>query len=664
MTAIKKTKSIRKDKNSSPASFLERPLPESEEVLLFEQAIKKEVLSQEADQNLSAIYRDSKGNLVDVSKVKKRRRLRLIVLFKQLLIITILACGLYGAYYYYFQRPAGTEGVSLRVTAPEKISVGTAFSYELIYENNSGLALANVSLEAILPSTFVLATSSPETSGLNSWFLGNLNPGASGKVIISGYLVAAVDAPNVIGAKLNYTPANFSSEFKKEASANTVISGLGFAVNTDYLNTALIGQNNELRLDFSSFKENQIQDLYLAIRVSDNFKIESVGSKEQLATSTPISSEEITTVSVRPAGEGNWTIHNLPLNSEQRISVPMMFSLKEKKQDKEDFTLRLLKREPDGSERIFWEKTISFDVMKSDLNLSLSLNGEKSDQPIDFGETLEYSLTYSNNGDSALYDLVLMVVIKGDFVQWSSLRDPSGGSRSGNAIVWTKEQIPTLAELTPGSNGTIDFAVKVKSFTDSDLGRDAFISSYAQYGINNQTSNEGDDNKSNTINSQLNSDLALSEKILYFNEDNQPIGSGPLPPRVGETTTVRVAWTIKNNLHDLEEAQVVLDLPVGVSWAAGNNTNVGKISYDEESRRITWRIGFLPLSVYRADAEFNLSLTPSEADRNKILVISPGSLATAIDAVTKGELQRKTQAKTSKLEDDEIAGLSSSGRVE
>ena len=664
MPAIKKTKITRKGKSSSPASFLERPLPESEEVLLFEQAIKKEALAQEADLNLSAIYRDSKGDLVDVSKVKKRRRLRLVVLFKRLLIITILGCGLYGAYYYYFQRPAGTEGVSLRIAAPEEISVATPFSYELIYENNSGLSLSNVSLEAILPPSFVISTSSPQASGLNSWSLGNLNPGVSGKVIISGYLVAAVDSPNVVSAKLNYTPANFSSEFKKEASANTVIAGIGFAVNTDYLNTALIGQSNELKLDFAGFKENQIKDLYLSVSVSDNFKVESVGSEQQLATSTATSSGEMIAVSVRSAGEANWIISNLPFNSEERISVPLVFSLKEKKQYQEDFTLRLLKKESDGSERIFWEKTISFDVMKSDLNLSLSLNGEKSDQPLDFGETLEYSLSYSNNGDSSLYDLVLMAVIKGDFIQWSSLRDPSGGSRSNNAIVWTKEQIPALAELAPGSSGAIDFSVKVKDFSDSDLGSDALISSYAQYGINNQASKDGDDNKSNTINSQLNSDLALSEKILYFNEDNLPIGSGPLPPRVGETTTVRVSWTIKNNLHDLEEAQVVLDLPAGVSWAGSNNTNVGKISYDEESRRIIWRIGFLPLSVYRADAEFNLSLTPGESDRNKILVISPGSLATAIDAVTKGELQRKTQAKTSKLEDDEIAGLSNNGRVE
>jgi len=80
MPAIKKTKKrvSRKSNSSELSSFLERPLPGADEVKLFEEAIKKEVISEETDSNLSAIYHDSRGNLVDVSKVKKRSRLRLI----------------------------------------------------------------------------------------------------------------------------------------------------------------------------------------------------------------------------------------------------------------------------------------------------------------------------------------------------------------------------------------------------------------------------------------------------------------------------------------------------------------------------------------------------------------------------------------------------------
>ncbi len=660
----KPTSSRRQSRQEHLSSFLERPLPEADEVSRFEEAVKKEVLSSEVDSNLSAIYHDSHGQLVDVSKVKKRHRLRLIVLFKQLFVLTIVACGLYGAYYYYFQMPAGNDGVVLRVQAPEKTLVAAPITYDITYQNDSGLLLSNTKLEAVLPASFVLVEAKPAVSGINSWFLGDLAAGETGHVLLTGYLIAPVDSANVITARLSYTPANFSSEFRKESSANTVIAGLGFNVDTDYLNTALIGEDNEIKLIFSGFKDNHLTDFYLEASGSDNFKIKiSSTTSAQVSSSTATAGTDPLSGQIQASGANSWLLTYMPLESAERMVVPINFSLNNKDKDKEDLRLRLFKKENNGSDLTFWEKTLSFEAMKSDLNISLELNGAKSDQAVDFGSNLEYKLSYSNNGGSSLYDLVLMAVVKGDMVQWSSLRDPAGGTVSGNAIVWTKEQVPALAELSPGSSGEISFSLKLKDFNTSNLGQESILTSYAQYGLNNQ-SHANEDNKSNTIKSQLNSDLSLSEKILYFNEDNIPVGSGPLPPRVGETTKVRVFWTVKNNLHDLDNTEVTLDLPAGIEWSAGGSTNVGNISYNQDNRRITWRLGYLPLSVYRADAEFNLSLTPGESDLNKILVISPGSVVTATDAETKSELRRKTQAKTTKLEDDEIAGLSNNGRVE
>lgn len=678
MSLIKKKKleSVDRKPPLQRSAFLERPLPDAEEVLRFEQAVKKEVLVEEMDHNLSAIYRDGRGNMVDVGRVKKHKRIGLIVLFKRLFVLTVLACGLYGAFYY-FQKPAGTDGVLITIKAPEKIAAGAPLVYELEYRNDSGLSLSNVNLEAVLPESFILTESNPSADGINSWSIGNLAAGQNGRILISGYLVAVLDSANIITAKLNYVPANFSSEFKKEMSANTVIAELGFNVSADYLNTALIGQNNELTLELGAFKDNKLKDIYLEISGSDNVAIESVGVLENKAaisassTSVDVSEKRLAATSssvftgqVSSAGEGRWLISSLPENFDDRWSLPVVFRLKEKNKDQEDLVFRLLQRSEDGDERIFWEKTIAFDVMKSDLNLSLSLNENKGDQAVNFGETLNYSLTYSNNGDSSLYDLVLMAVIKGEFIQWSTLRDPSGGSVSSGAIIWSKEQIPALAEVAPGSGGQIDFSIKVKDFSESDLARDMMITSYAQYGLNDKQIKEGEDNKSNTIKSLLNSDLSLSEKILYFNEDNVPIGSGPLPPRVNQTTRVRVLWTIKNNLHDLENVKVSFNLPPGVVWAGGETVNVGSVSFDQENRQVIWQLGFLPLSVYRADAEFNISLTPNEPDRDKILVLSSGGLITAVDTVTRAELKHRTSPKTTKLEDDEIAGLSNSGKVE
>jgi hypothetical protein len=237
------------------------------------------------------------------------------------------------------------------------------------------------------------------------------------------------------------------------------------------------------------------------------------------------------------------------------------------------------------------------------------------------------------------------------------------GEVRGQTIIWTKQEIPELAEIKPGQEEEINFSLNLLPFKDGDLGKNLSVSSYAQYGVNNQAV-KGNDNKSNTIISRINSDLNLSEKILYFNDDNQPVGSGPLPPKVGEKTGFKIYWVVKNNLHELTDTRVVFNLPNNINCDEKNTTNVGNIYYDTNSRQVIWEIGRLPISVYRADAEFGISLTPAENDRNKILVLSSGATITATDTETKNVITKKTGPKTTKLEDDDIAGMSNSGRVQ
>jgi hypothetical protein len=90
---------------------------------------------------------------------------------------------------------------------------------------------------------------------------------------------------------------------------------------------------------------------------------------------------------------------------------------------------------------------------------------------------------------------------------------------------------------------------------------------------------------------------------------------------------------------------------------------VGTVQYDRDNHVISWEIGRLPTSVYKADAEFSISVTPSESDRDRILVLSPGSKVEAKDTDTEAILNISTKAKTSRLEDDEIADMNSDGRV-
>ena len=64
----------------------------------------------------------------------------------------------------------------------------------------------------------------------------------------------------------------------------------------------------------------------------------------------------------------------------------------------------------------------------------------------------------------------------------------------------------------------------------------------------------------------------------------------------------------------------------------------------------------------RLTAEFSVSVTPAEDDKDKIMVITPGAKAEALDKETQSVITKTGKAKTTRLEDDEIGG--SDGQVQ
>jgi hypothetical protein len=661
---IKRVLKVGQEETSGLSSFVERPVPTEKEVATFERVVGREVREQEIDSNLSEIYSDKKGGTVDVKKmVIKKRPNFLIRLFKKVILLGILAAAAYFAYSYWLADSNNVNGLDFKISAPENILAGEEFSYQITYHNPTKYILSQARLEIQYPENFVFSLASlAPTSGNYGWDLPDLDPGATNSITVTGRLINQPDSANVIVGYLSYTPGALSSQFKKEASASTIVSGLGFTADLDYSGTAFINQDNEITLILSDVQENYLGDFNIAFTLPIEANASVVTADEKIATtSAKAAAATSTKIIVAKTGGASWQVSNL-LQASGRQEIPLVYKIKEKS-DNIEIKVRLEKKLENGEAYVFWEKSFKPELVSSDLNLTMILNGSKSDSAVNFGQPLHYSLTYSNRGSAAYKDVIIMAALNSNFLDWNSLVDDKKGEVRNKTIIWTKNEIPELAEIKPGDEGAIDFSINLSTFQDSDQGQELSVISYGQYGMNNKTVKDNE-NKSNTITSRINSDLSLSENILYFNSDNLPVGSGPLPPKVGEKTSVKVYWTVKNNLHELTDARVVFALPSYVSWDSNNTTNVGNIYYDGATRQVIWEIGRLPISAYRVDAEFGISITPADGDRNKILVLSPGSTVSAMDTETKETITKKTEAKTTKLEDDDIAGLTNSGRVE
>jgi uncharacterized repeat protein (TIGR01451 family) len=631
------------DENSGLAQFTKRALPDEKQLEEFEDYIDQEAKEEEIDESLNEIYQDDKGRIVDVKRmdIKKRRGFIFWFIF-MLFIFGSLAVAGYAGYSYYLRLGSDTTAMEFKIDGPTESVAGEEINYTLNYKNTSKVKINNGRIEVIYPENFIFISSTPTPSGKNSiWQLDSLTADQAGQIQIKGKLINLAESNNVILSNFTYVPENFSSEFKKEATITTYIKDVGIDYDFDFMPSTLVGDENDINFKYSAKANNFISQFRLTVTPQENIDFIKDNPAGNQSSTSPYTL-------IRP---GTWQINDV--KTEERI-LPIKFKFTKKVSEAQEVSILIEKSEGDKFYK-FTEKKLVYEVMKNDLNLTLIVNGSNNDQAVDFGQTLNYSIVYKNKGETDMKDVVIMAVLQSDFLSWTSLSDKQNGKLNSNTISWSKNEIPALATIAKDQEGTIDFSIKMMSLGTVDPAKDYQVKSFAQFAVGASSGvKDSPDNRSNTIIDRLKSDLKLNEEIRYFSEDNIPVGTGPNPPKVGEKTSYKIYWKLSNNLHELNNLEIKIKLPDYAGFDGKNQATVGTIDFNNDTREVIWRVGRLPVTTFEPSAEFNVSITPTEADRNKIMVILPGSKATALDTVSNTTLVYTSKAKTTKLEDDEI----------
>lgn len=701
---------INVEDKSSIAEFTKRPIPSDKELKDFEDyasspAVSKaenvddnfssssadakvladkeamedkadEAREEEIDESLSKIYKEENGDMADVKKMEIKKKHGFLFWFFSIIFVSACLAGAgYGTYYFYIQSGPGSKAVELAIDGKSEVMAGEEFFYTVNFKNLERVDINNIEIRLTLPENFIFLDSQPTASLRNdTWHFNSLQPHRSDMIKIKGKLIGEADQTAIILADMTYTPANFSSEFKKLVSFESVIKNTGIELFFIYANNVMVGEESQIIARYKADKENYLNNFRLTVEPSGESEEQTENVEFIKTDETEL--EKIQQEIIKP---GVWQINEvgpaLAKGEEDGREIKIKFKINEKIADSQDMILKFEHSAGDGEQEyyLFAEETVSLEVIKSDLNLTLIINGSQADQGIDFEQILNYTIAYANKGETEMEDVVIMAVLESEFLDWKSLSDENNGAVSGNAISWSKEEISALKALEKGSEGTIDFSIKAAPFSEIDASKDYQVRSYVQYSIGDVGSAalegetpasrlQNEDTRSNTIVNKINSDLRLDEQVRYFNDDNIAVGSGPHPPKVGESTSYKVYWVLTNNLHELDNLQVQVDLPHYVKWDNKNRASVGNLEYDNASHKVIWQIGRLPATVYRADSEFNINITPEQDDKNKIMVLLSGTIIQAIDSETKAAINKTGKAKTTKLEDDEV--VEGDGRVE
>jgi hypothetical protein len=650
-------------------------MPRNKKLDQMNEAAVEEGRQQSIKDGLSEIYHDDDGDIIDVKKLQIKPERGWQWWLTRILIYAAIIILIAGGVYYWLKGRVDPTAVNFDLNGTKSLTAGGEVDYVIDYRNQDKAALTNVTIKLEWPQNFIFLSSDPALpDGQTEWRLGDLAAGASGQINIKGKIINEVGKSNVAVAEMYYQLAGFSSEYKKVASFDTPVTDTGLETTLVHNNSALVGEAQTIIFQYRLKDSGQINHFWLALEPSDISQVEFI---DDSTSSTPGAQL------IKP---WLWEITNADQTQKE---LPINFKFIDKTQSEYQFLLKLTTKDFSATstpaaatstaatstssltglnaqtqDYLFYQEPVVYEIVSNDLNLSLIVNGSDQDQGINFGQTLNYSLSYANKGTKAIDNVVVMAVVEGDIIDWSSFKDRFKGQLSDKTITWTKNEVPALASLPPGAKGIIDFSLKVKDFNQVKNAKtfDQQIASYAKFTSQqvavNANSQSNNDNKSNTITNKLNSDLSLSTSLVYFNSDNIPLGSGPIPFTAGQTTVVRGGWSMFSSLHDLNNIVVSLQLPDYVSWGEKHQASAGDLSYDEASRTIFWRVAQLAAGQDAVTADFDLAVTPTNAQSNQLLVIMPKAQITAMDSVTSSQISQESAVKTSKLEDDPIVNAS------
>jgi hypothetical protein len=574
---------------------------------------------------------------------------------KRLMIGIIVFLGLLTAVswvgFFMFRPQSGGfagEKVEMMVEGPDTPKASEPVTYLLRWKNGESIALGTASLEIRLPKQFHIIESPVQPDGETAtWKIGSVAPGQDGQLAIKGVFLAPVDKTMDLQAILTYRPTDFSSDFQKVATKSVKLTGSALELTVVTPPKVLPGDKVTVEYHWKNAGEFALENVRLDAALPDDFVFES-------ADPAPA------------ADTRSWAIATTGAGAEGVITVHGSFATGAEGERNLGGSLVLL--DETGAAMPQGQTLAATTVFKGDLVAALIMNGQTVAQPIRFGDTQRFAVTWKNSGTMPAEDVELTAVVEATpdagLLMWNLLKDKAAGVRDGTRLTWTKKQVPALARIEPGEEGTLEFEVPL-AMPPTAVPQDTDFRVTAS--LEAKIAKIGGDQVDRTVKTspivgRLLSDAVLASEARYFNDDNLPVGTGPLPPKVGERTTYHVNWVVTNTLHELTNLKLSAKLPDGVVWGGWSSVDAGDLKYDASTSKMIWTLNRLPTSVTKLGVSFDVALVPSDDQRGRLASLLEATIFEATDKLTGDAVLETVGPLTTQLPNDD--GATGKGKVQ
>lgn len=505
--------------------------------------------------------------------------------------LALLFAASVSGYYYWNQQYPGFQGESaeLSVKGTEQAISGDEVSYDLTYKNNDQVTLTKMELSVQWPDGFYFnqATSEPADQGATTWKLPDLTAGQEAKFNIQGQLVGTKDQEQQIIFRLSYQPENFSSDFQVKQVVTTKITDTKLDLVVTSSDKVLAGQDIEIKAVFKNITKETLFDLQADLTLPPDMEV------------TSLEPELI---------EGSWK-GDLP--SGEEIAITAKGKIFNDATGNQDWIVEIGQIKDDQVRRLM-KSVKKMTLVNPNFSIDLKINGRNKDFQSDWGETLNYELSLTNNSGSDLSDVRASVLMDSSILDLGSWQ--GNGRLEDNKVIFDKTSNDVLANMPAGQQQTFQWSVAI---TKAEQQGKVSVDNVAQVTLEGLS---GWQQTSPLILVSVGEGLSFRQGA-YYNLGGQQVGSGQLPPEVGQKTKYLIVWSLDNGNNDFASVNVSAVLPPNVEFSSEGNIDEGSLTYDETARRVSWQLDDFSSLLLPLQATFEIQLTPTKDDLGQVVTL-------------------------------------------
>lgn len=557
---------------------------------------------------------------------KSRRRYRAFVLIGSLFIFISVAV-VSSLFLYFGGNQISSANIDVVVVGPASIGGGEVISAQIGVTNQNTVPITGVTLIVKYPPGTRTIGEDQRNLYEERIPLPDISPGEVRNESVKLAVFGEENDEKSITATLEYRIEGSSGTFYKDSEPMTFrISSSPLVLRVESIEKVSSGQLVDITLTAVSNASSPLYDVLVSAEFPNGFTFEN-------SEPEPV------------FGQNVWRIDKLLPEESVTIKVQgIVNGLNE-----ETFRVNFSAGPADVNNAYIVGATLAdarteFTIERPFIDIDIDINGTTNGVAIiSEAQSAEVVVDITNTLDETVYDMVVEVIPEGNALDERSIRSNQGFYDSNNEKVrWEVSNNSSFSQVLPGDSRSLQFVV-VPSAIRTTASFNMIVNVYAR----RVSESSAQETLIGTVVAEAKYSSTVTVGSQSSRNDQSFSDTGPIPPKVGETTTYTITLVAQAGANDVTSAVVNTSLPLYVNWLDAYEGD-GAVTYNSISKQLQWVIGDIP-SGQQQELTFQVSMQPSTSQIGTSPTLLNTQSVRANDRFTGQLLQESAPAVTTEL---------------